>query len=82
MLDHLGENALQFGNLSIFDASTFEHFNHIKITLIRKTSLKLLSTMEKTVEAMNMVSAAKRHAFPNTPRTRTAQLFRVGVKDS
>lgn len=59
LLDPLGEDVLQLGDLTLLDASPFEHFNYVLERFIKMTFVRKVSTMEEAVNAMNIFPLQK-----------------------
>ena len=79
LLDHLCNDLARFGDLSLLDASPFEHFNYVIKSFIRMTSMRKSTTIEEAIRIMN-TSRPSEIQRTIVERGRRPQLARDGVE--
>lgn len=82
MLDHILKHVASFWTPKKLDSSSFEQFNCIVTTLIRKNSVRMGKTLHETVKSMK-VSVIKDECYCTTEvRKRTVKIVQNGISAS
>lgn len=78
-LDHIGEQVSLFEDLHFLDASPFELFNYIIKKAIRRTSVRLSSTLEEALSVTKISVESKESRNSTTAGMREVRLVSNGT---